>query len=83
VPAALLLALLAGVCDFVPVLGFVVSSIPAILLALTVSTGTAIATAAVYLGYHLRVSELPLTHQPAVMRSRERPRVRSTTPTGN
>ena len=53
VPAALLLALLAGVCDFVPVLGFVVSSVPAILLALTVSTGTAIATAAVYLGYHL------------------------------
>jgi putative heme transporter len=53
VPAALLLAVLAGVCDFVPVLGFVVSSVPAILLALTVSTGTGIAAAAVYLGYHL------------------------------
>ena len=53
VPAALLLAVLAGVCDFVPVLGFIVSALPAILLALTVSTGTAIATAAVYLGYHL------------------------------
>jgi predicted PurR-regulated permease PerM len=53
VPAALLLALLAGVCDFVPVLGFVVSSVPAILLALMVSTGTAFATAAVYLAYHL------------------------------
>jgi predicted PurR-regulated permease PerM len=53
VPAALLLALLAGVCDFVPVLGFAVSAIPAILLALTVSTGTGLVTAAVYLGYHL------------------------------
>jgi predicted PurR-regulated permease PerM len=53
VPAALLLALLAGVCDFVPVLGFAVSSVPAILLALTVSPGTAIATVAVYLAYHL------------------------------
>jgi putative heme transporter len=53
VPAALLLALLAGVCDFVPVLGFAVSSVPAILLALTVSSGTAIAVVIVYLGYHL------------------------------
>ena len=53
VPAALLLALLAGVCDFVPVLGFAVSSVPAVLLALTVSAGTAIAVAAVYIGYHL------------------------------
>jgi putative heme transporter len=53
VPAALLLALLAGVCDFVPVLGFAVSSVPAILLALTVSSGTGIAVVVVYLGYHL------------------------------
>jgi putative heme transporter len=53
VPAALLLALLAGVCDFVPVLGFAVSSVPAVLLALTVSPGTAIAVTAVYICYHL------------------------------
>ena len=53
VPAALLLALLAGVCDFVPVLGFAVSSVPAVLLALTVSAGTAFAVTAVYVGYHL------------------------------
>jgi predicted PurR-regulated permease PerM len=53
VPAALLLALLAGLCDFVPVLGFVVSAVPAILLALTVSPGTALAVAAVYAGYHI------------------------------
>jgi predicted PurR-regulated permease PerM len=53
VPAALLLALLAGVCDFVPVIGFAVSAIPAILLGLTISSGVGIAVAAVYLGYHL------------------------------
>jgi predicted PurR-regulated permease PerM len=53
VPAALLLALLAGVCDFVPVLGFIVSALPAVLLALTVSGGTAVAVAAVYIGYHM------------------------------
>jgi predicted PurR-regulated permease PerM len=53
VPAALLLALLAGICDFVPVLGFVISAVPAILLGLTVSTGVGIAVTAVYLAYHL------------------------------
>jgi predicted PurR-regulated permease PerM len=53
VPAALLLALLAGVCDFVPVLGFIVSALPAVLLALTVSMTTAIVTAFVYIGYHM------------------------------
>jgi predicted PurR-regulated permease PerM len=52
VPAALLLAVLAGVCDFVPVLGFIVSSVPAVLLALTVSPGTALAVAICYLSYH-------------------------------
>jgi predicted PurR-regulated permease PerM len=53
VPAALLLALLAGVCDFVPVLGFIVSALPAVLLALTVSSTTAVVTALVYIGYHM------------------------------
>ena len=53
VPAALLLALLAGVCDFVPVLGFIVSALPAVLLALTVSTTTAVVTAIVYISYHM------------------------------
>lgn len=52
VPAALLLALLAGILDFVPVLGFLLSVIPAIVLALTVSTGAAIAVTALYLAYH-------------------------------
>jgi predicted PurR-regulated permease PerM len=53
VPAALVLAVLAGVCDFVPVLGFIVSSVPAILLALTVSPATAVIVAMCYVAYHL------------------------------
>ena len=53
VPAALLLAVLAGVCDFVPVLGFIASALPAVLLALTVSVATAVITAVVFVGYHL------------------------------
>jgi predicted PurR-regulated permease PerM len=52
VPAALLLALLAGILDFVPVLGFILSLIPAIVLALTVSTGAAIGVTAFYLAYN-------------------------------
>src|SRR5204863_2136217 len=53
VPAALLLAVLAGVCDFVPVLGFIVSAVPAVLLALTVSPATAVIVAVCYVAYHL------------------------------
>jgi predicted PurR-regulated permease PerM len=53
VPAALLLGVLAGVCDFVPMLGFIVSSVPAVLLALTVSPATAIIVALCYVAYHL------------------------------
>jgi len=52
VPAALLLAVIAGVCDFVPVLGFIASSIPAILLGFTVSTNTALVVALIYVAYH-------------------------------
>jgi predicted PurR-regulated permease PerM len=52
VPAALLLALLAGICDFIPVIGFIVSSVPAIVLALTVSGTTALIVAALYVAYH-------------------------------
>ena len=37
VQAALVLALLAGICDFIPLLGFVLSGVPAVLLAATVS----------------------------------------------
>lgn len=52
VPAALLLALLAGIFDFVPVLGFICSALPAVLLALTVSPAVAITVAGLYVAYH-------------------------------
>lgn len=53
VPAALVLALLAGVFDFLPVIGFILSVAPAVLLALTVSTTAALTVAAAYAAYHL------------------------------
>lgn len=53
VPAALLLAILAGIFDFVPVLGFICSSVPAILLALSVSPAVALTVAILYVAYHL------------------------------
>ena len=53
VPAALLLALLAGILDFVPVVGFFLSAAPAIMLALTVSPGVAAGVAAFYVAYNM------------------------------
>jgi predicted PurR-regulated permease PerM len=53
VPAALLLALLAGLGDFVPVLGFIVSVVPAFVLALTRSTPVAFAVLGLYCLYHV------------------------------
>lgn len=53
VPGALLLAVLAGLFDFVPVLGFICSAAPAILLATSRGPAVAFAVAAVYAGYHL------------------------------
>ena len=52
VPAALLLAVIAGVSDFLPVVGFLVGAVPTILLALTVSPATALIVAAFYVGYN-------------------------------
>jgi predicted PurR-regulated permease PerM len=52
VPAALLLAVIAGLADFVPVLGFIASAIPAIALSLTVSPHTAVITIGLWLVYH-------------------------------
>jgi predicted PurR-regulated permease PerM len=52
VPAALLLALLAGVFDFVPVLGFLASGLPAVLVATTVSSTTALVVVLLYAVYH-------------------------------
>ena len=53
VPGALLLAVIAGIFDFVPVLGFICSVVPAVLLALTRSVPIAIAVVALYGVYHL------------------------------
>jgi len=52
VPAALLLAVVAGIMDFIPVLGFIVSAVPAIVLGATVSGQTAVTVAALYVVYH-------------------------------
>lgn len=52
VPAALLLAVIAGVCDFIPVIGFIASSVPAILLGFTVSTNTGLVVAVIFVSYH-------------------------------
>ena len=52
VPAAVPLAVLAAICDILPVVGVVISTAPAMLFALTVSPLTAVAVLALYLGYH-------------------------------
>jgi predicted PurR-regulated permease PerM len=52
VPAALLLAIMAGISDFVPVIGFFVTMVPAVLLALTVSGTTAVLVTAFYIAYN-------------------------------
>src|SRR5204862_8297636 len=52
VPAALPLALLAAVCDALPILGGFISTIPAVLFALTVSHVAAAALLVLYLLYH-------------------------------
>lgn len=52
VPAALLLALLAGILNFIPVVGMILSILPAFLLALTVSVPTALGVVGIYLAYN-------------------------------
>lgn len=53
VRAAVPLAALAFLCDVVPVLGIVLATVPAVLLALSVSPGAALAVLLLYAGYHL------------------------------
>jgi predicted PurR-regulated permease PerM len=53
VPAAVPLAVIAGVCDIIPVLGILLATVPAVLLALAVSPSTAAVVAIAYLAYHL------------------------------
>jgi predicted PurR-regulated permease PerM len=52
VPAAVPLALLAGVCDVLPVVGIVISTVPAVFLAITVSPAAAVGVLGAYLAYH-------------------------------
>lgn len=52
VPGAMLLALLAGILNFIPVVGMILSIVPAFLLALTVSVTTAVAVTGIYLAYN-------------------------------
>ncbi len=53
VPAAVPLAFLAAVCDILPVVGVIASTVPAVLLALTVSPVAAGAVLVLYLSYHV------------------------------
>jgi predicted PurR-regulated permease PerM len=52
VPDALLLAVLAGIFDILPIIGFFLSVIPALILALTVSPTAALLVALLYTLYH-------------------------------
>jgi predicted PurR-regulated permease PerM len=53
VPAVVPLAILAGLCDVIPVVGVILATVPAVLLALTVSPTTAAIVLACYFGYHI------------------------------
>jgi predicted PurR-regulated permease PerM len=53
VPAVVPLAILAGACDVIPVVGVILATVPAVLLALTVSPTTAAIVLACYVGYHV------------------------------
>jgi predicted PurR-regulated permease PerM len=52
VPGALLLSLLAGLLDVLPIVGFILSILPATLLALTVSSRVALIVFSAYVLYH-------------------------------
>jgi predicted PurR-regulated permease PerM len=52
VPAAVPLALFAGVCDVIPMIGIVIAILPAALLALASSKLNALLIAVIYLAYH-------------------------------
>ena len=53
VPSALPLSVLAAICDVVPILGVIISTVPAAIFALTVSPFTAAAVVGLYLLYHV------------------------------
>jgi predicted PurR-regulated permease PerM len=58
VPAAVPLAVLAFLCDLVPVVGTIVMTVPAVLLALLVSPAAAIIIVVIYMTYHFVESYL-------------------------
>jgi predicted PurR-regulated permease PerM len=53
VPAVAPLAVIAGVCDVIPVLGILLATVPAVVLALAVSPGAAVTVLVAYVAYHL------------------------------
>jgi predicted PurR-regulated permease PerM len=53
VPAVAPLAIIAGLCDIIPVLGIILATVPAVLLALTISPAAAFGVFVAYLAYHL------------------------------
>ena len=53
VPAALILAIIAGVADAVPFIGVAVATVPAAIIALTQGPGTALAVALLLLAYQI------------------------------
>ena len=53
VPAVAPLAVIAGFCDVIPVLGILLATVPAVLLAFAVSPGAAATVFAAYVAYHL------------------------------
>lgn len=53
VPAAVPLAFLAAICDIIPILGVIISTVPAVLLALTVSPAAAVSVLLLYAVYHV------------------------------
>ncbi len=53
VPAVAPLAVIAGVCDVIPVLGILLATVPAVVLAFAVSPGAAVTVLVAYVAYHL------------------------------
>jgi predicted PurR-regulated permease PerM len=53
VPAVAPLVVIAGLCDVIPVLGILLATAPAVLLALSVSSATAMTVLLAYVAYHL------------------------------
>jgi predicted PurR-regulated permease PerM len=53
VPAVAPLAIIAGLCDVIPILGILLATVPAVVLALSVSPSTALTVAVAYVGYHI------------------------------